>query len=503
MERVAVMLGWMMVAAAAVWLRFDDLAERPFHADEATGARITAMRMETGGGKFDPKHYHGPLLGDLAIPLCRARGEDGWKGMSKGTLRLLPACAGVLLVCAPLFWRRVFGDPAALLAGAFLAVSPLLVYYSRMFIHEMLLALLGVLALAAMTRGPRPVAAGILIGLMYATKESFAISMIAWTGAALLTAALAPGVWKGEVVTGFALRWWRPFLTAAALAVAVAMVFYTGFLTYPRGAVDAVMTFFVYETVEGHDKPWFWYAELLAWPGKSGGVWWFGTPLVVLALAAFGWSFSNSGRLARQRDLVRFMAFSAAGHVAIYSVFAYKTPWLACLPWAHVCLLAGFSLAALPDRRVWQWGAVFAVGLLVCIPLWRQARMACGRLASDDRNPYAYVPTRRDVERLESWIQQLRAKAAPGSADTAAVVGNDYWPLPWYLRDFDQVGYWQEPPADLEKMAFVFAMPGAARETGARLADTHMGVPRGLRAEVPLMAHVRKDIWEKWMEVEP
>lgn len=503
MERVAVMLGWMLVAAAAVWLRFDELAARPFHADEATGARITAMRMESGGGKFDPKHYHGPLLGDLAIPICRARGEDGWREMTKETLRLLPAGAGVLLVFAPLFWRRLFGDPAALLAGAFLAVSPLMAYYSRMFIHEMLLTLFGVLALAAMTRGPRPVAAGVLIGLMYATKESFAISMIAWTVAALLTAALVPGVWKREVVTAFAFRWWRPLLTAGLLALGVAMVFYTGFLTHPRGAVDAVKTFFVYETVEGHDKPPLWYAELLAWPRKSGGVWWFETPLLVFALVAFGASFSNKGRLSRHRHLVRFLAFSAAGHFVIYSLFAYKTPWLACLPWAHVCLLAGFALAALPECRRWQWGAVVAAILLVGTPLLRQTRMACGRLSSDERNPYAYVPTRRDVERLDEWIRQLRAKAGPEGTDAAAVVGNDYWPLPWYLRDFAKVGYWQEPPAGLEKMAFVFAMPAASHETGARLTDTHTAVPRGLRAEVPLMVHVRNDIWEKWMEVEP
>ena len=505
MERAVVMLGWMLVAAAAVWLRFDDLAARPFHADEATGARIAAMRMESDGGKFDPKHYHGPLLGDLAIPICRARGENGWREMTKETLRLLPAGAGVLLVLTPLLWRRVFGDPAALMAGALLAVSPLLVYYSRMFIHEMLLALFGVLALAAMTRGPRPVAAGILIGLMYATKESFAISMIAWTGAAMLTAALVPGAWKRDAACAFAARWWRPVLTAGVLALAVAMFLYTGFLSHPRGAVDAVRTFFVYETVAGHDKPLLWYLELLAWPRKSGGVWWFETPVLILALAAFGTSFAGSGRLARHRHLVRFLAFSAAGHFAIYSLIAYKTPWLACLPWAHVCLLAGFALAAVPETaRRWQVGAaVVAVVLLAVVPLMRQARMASGRLSSDERNPYAYVPTRRDVERLDEWISQMRAKAAPGTADTAAVVGSDYWPLPWYLRSFEKVGFWQEPPAGLEAMAFVFAMPGVSQETGGRLSESHVAVPRGLRAEVPLMVHVRRDIWDKWMEVEP
>lgn len=496
-----VILGWILVVVAGAWLRFDGLGERPFHADEATGARITAMRMETGGARFDPKHYHGPLLGDLAIPICHARGEDTWEEMRKETLRLLPAGAGLLVVFVPLFWRRVFGDPAALVAGACLAVSPLLVYYSRMFIHEMLLVLFGMLVLAALTRGPRPLAAGVLTGLMFATKESFAISLIAWTGAAVLVVAMEPRWWRREVVLQFARQWWRPFLTASAAAGVTALFCYTGFLTHPRGALDAVRTFFVYETVDGHDKPIWWYFELMAWPKKSGGMWWFETVPAVLALVAFGGTFISGSGLQARRCLVRFVAFAAAGHFAIYSLIAYKTPWLACLPWAHACLMAGWAVAWLPDRM--RLAAAAVITLLCAIPLGWQAHVAAGRLSSDERNPYAYVPTRRDVERLETWLGQLRAVADPGTAETAAVVGASYWPLPWYLRSFEKTGYWLAAPNGLEKIAFVFAMPESADATGALLADTHVPVPRGLRAGVPVILHVRKDVWGKWMEVEP
>lgn len=502
MERLLVILGWVLVAAAAAWLRFDGLGERPFHADEATGARITATRMETGGARFDPKHYHGPLLGDLAIPLCHARGEDSWRAMRKETLRFLPAGAGLLLVFVPLFWRRLLGDPAALVAGACLAASPLLVYYSRMFIHEMLLVGFGMLALAALTRGPRVLAAGVLIGLMFATKESFAISMIAWTCAAVAVAAMEPRWWRREVAVGFVSTWWKPALTASAVAAVTALLCYTGFLTHPRGALDAVRTFFVYETVDGHDKPLWWYLDLLLWPSKSGGMWWFETIPAVFALLAFGGTFVSGSALHARRHLVRFVAFGAAGHFAIYSLFAYKTPWLACLPWAHVCLLAGWAVAGVPERlHRFRLPAAAVIALVCAIPLGRQARAAAGRLSSDERNPYAYVPTRRDIERLESWLAQLRAVAAPGTADTAAVIGSDYWPLPWYLRSFEKTGYWRTPPDVLGNIAFVFAMPDAADVTGVLLADSHVPLPRGLRAEVPVILHVRKDVWDKWMEV--
>ena len=105
-RKIVIIACWASVIAVGAFLRFDQLSSRPFHCDEATGADIVARRMETGNSQFDPQHFHGPLQSSLAIPLCRARGETRWQTMTKGTLRLLPATAGCLLVLLPWFWRR-------------------------------------------------------------------------------------------------------------------------------------------------------------------------------------------------------------------------------------------------------------------------------------------------------------------------------------------------------------------------------------------------------------
>jgi uncharacterized protein (TIGR03663 family) len=126
-----IMICWFAVIGSGAVLRFEQLGKRPFHADEATGARLTAARMESGDYHFDPVHYHGPLLSRLAIPLCQVRGESRWQEMTKTGPRLLTAIAGSLLLLVPLLWRRRFGDAPPLLAAALLATSPLLVYYSR------------------------------------------------------------------------------------------------------------------------------------------------------------------------------------------------------------------------------------------------------------------------------------------------------------------------------------------------------------------------------------
>lgn len=491
-------IGWILVVATATIMRLEDLGDRPFHADEATGARITARRMESGGANFDPKHYHGPLLADLTMPLCRARGENGWLEMTKTTPRLVSALAGILLVLLPLAGVRRFGHAPMLAAAALLATSPLLVYYSRMFIHEPLLVLFGMAAMFSLAGGSRWGGAGFLTGLMFAVKETFAISMIAWSAAAVLLVLEN----RRHITFEFVGDTWRahrrPFLLSLGAFLATWIFFYTDALRHPRGLVDSVRTFFVYETVEGHDKPFGYYLQLLAWPVKSAGRWWFGTPVLLLALVAYAGTFLRRDMSENTRHCIRFLAYSAAAHWLIYSLIGYKTPWLACLPWAQVCLLAGFAVCLVRQSLP----AIAVAGALLAGTLFtqfQQARMACGRLSSDARNPFAYVPTQRNVERLEEWLDELKLALPGGSLEPALVIGRDYWPLPWYLRGMEKTGWLAEATPDVATMPLVFAMPGAAATLTDQLAATHTALPRGLRAEVPLMMYLRNDLWELWM----
>lgn len=495
MTRIALIIAcWIAVIGAGVFLRFEQLSPRPFHADEATGARITSARMESGDYRFDPFHYHGPTLSSFAGVLCKLNGENRWSEMTKTPPRVLTAIAGSLLVLVPLLWRRRFGDGPMLLAAALFATSPLLVYYSRMFIHESLLVLFGMLALVLLIRAPRFGIPGVFVGLMFATKESFAITMLAWMGAAVLI------VLENRKQLGRA--WWIcawkdyriPFAASVITAALVSGYFYTDGFRQPGGAIDAVRTFFVYETVDGHDKPFGWYFGLLVLPAKSGGVWWFGTPVVLLALLGFASSF----RRPEGRFVIRFIAYAAVGHFAIYSLIAYKTPWLACLPWAHVCLLAGFAVAGFSSDRPWMKTALCLLVVVALVTQFHQSRQATGRFASDDRNPFAYVPTRNDMENLEPWLKQLQQIAPGHTLEPVGVIGADYWPLPWYLRSFGKIGYWPEPSADLTQLPLVFAMPEAGAAVLNQLQQTHTPLPRGLRAGVPVVLFVKNDIWNAW-----
>lgn len=494
---------WLGVLAVAAFLRLDQLAVRPVHCDEATGARLLAKRMESGRAQFDPTHFHGPLQSLVAEPVCRLRGETTWPSLTQRTLRTAPALAGILTVMLPLLWRRRFGDAPMLLAGAMLAVSPLLVYYSRMFIHETLLGFAGLLALMAILSRPRHGLPGVFLAMVFAAKESVVISMIAW-----LCAGLALALWNHRALTRERLKaaWsvhrWSALWSLLAFVVC-SIAFYSDGFRHPHGVVDSVRTFLIYKTGEGHDQPFHHYLQLLLWPHKSAGIWWFGTPVGLLAAVAVARAFLTTSLRPGTRIAVQFIALGTAAHFMGYGLIAYKTPWLMVFPWIQVCLLAGFAVAdwKVPLRRPVTVGLALTIAF-TGVTQFRQTRFANGRLASDERNPFAYVPTRRNIESVGSWLQQVAAVSPEKSVEPIAVIGNGYWPLPWYLRQFHTIGYWAEPPTDLARFPVVFAVPETESAVTANLTSTHTPLPRGLRANVSITLYLRNDIWQAWMQAD-
>jgi uncharacterized protein (TIGR03663 family) len=510
-QRIPILILWSAVMLLASFLRLDDLSHRPMHADEATGARILAERLESGDYAFDPTHFHGPLLSLAAFPVARMKGEDTWAELKTLTLRLVPAIAGTLLVLTPLLWLRFIGQAGALAAAGLLATSPILVYYSRMFIHESLLALTALIALPFLLcfiRRPSLASGaitGMFVGLMWASKETFVITAFAWGVAALcygwfLEMSSRQGGLK-KLVQAYA----RPLMLLTGTAILTTFLFYTDFMTRPSGAFDAIRTFFVYETVAGHDKPFLYYSKLLLWPKVStAGLWWEGA-VALLAITAILIA-SRQQKASQNPDrmgLIAFLGIATFIQFLVYSMIAYKTPWLMLVPWAHACVLAACLFAPYGSLKPVIKGA--AVGILLVCLAWQlqQSVKATGRFETDSRNPYAYVPTMADAEKLENWLIELNRAIAPETLSPIAVVGTGYWPLPWYLRTFEAVGYWASPDASLSGMSVIIAMPQQFDATNQLLEASHVALPRGLRRDSPVMVYLRKDIWNRWMEASP
>src|ERR1051325_719100 len=129
----------LLLGAAA--FRLPRLDVRPMHADEAILADKFGTLLATGKYPYDPREYHGPVLAYLAWIPAHLTGRASYAVLTETTLRLAPAIAGVLLALSALLLAPAIGGTAAIAASALLAVSPVMVYYSRYFIPEIPLAL--------------------------------------------------------------------------------------------------------------------------------------------------------------------------------------------------------------------------------------------------------------------------------------------------------------------------------------------------------------------------
>lgn len=483
-RRIFIITSWIVILCLGASLRLYELSNRPMHADEATGAKILAERLEDKQYTFRPHHFHGPMLSFSSMPLAKIRKESKWQELSKNTLRLSPVIAGCLLLLTPLLWIHRFGQGPALASAALLASSPLLIYYSRMYIHETWLTLFALLGVAAIYRfAHKPgiliaLVSGVLIGLMYATKETFIITLISWVIALGIAAFV-----KREI--GY-----KPSVSIALVALLAlsamltATFFYSDNFRSLQGAFDAIKTFFIYETTPGHEKGFFYYFHLLLWPKRTHGFWWTELAIALFALiAAF---------IHRKQPVVLFLSVATSVHLLLYSLISYKTPWLMLVPWAHACLLAGYVFYKVKKRFLMPIICCFimAIGYQSYVGLQLSTRAS-----NHASNPYAYVPSSRDIETLEVWLGKL--PIAP--QETLAVIGSSYWPLPWYLRNFENLGYYPTAISPMQNNAIVFAMPSEVQQADMLLSRTHTKLLRSIRSNVALTVYLRNEIWEAWI----
>jgi len=176
-------LAGLLAVAGALALRVPNLSNRPLHNDEAVNAVKAAELWQHGRYVYDPDEYHGPALHYVtAAFLWLSRAPDA-DHINDATLRYAPVAFGVGLILLLLLFADGLSRHALAWAALFIAVSPAMVFYSRYFIHEMSLVFYTALTFGAgwryiQTRRPVwAVLAGAGVGLMFATKETFVITL--------------------------------------------------------------------------------------------------------------------------------------------------------------------------------------------------------------------------------------------------------------------------------------------------------------------------------------
>jgi uncharacterized protein (TIGR03663 family) len=465
----------------AFWLRTHELARRPMHADEANQAVKLGELIDAGRYAFDPRDHHGPTLYYAALPIAWLRGEHSLSQLTETTVRLVPAIFGTIAVGVLVLLAAPLGRWPALAAGAFLAVSPPAVYYSRYFIQETLLVAFTLAAFTCARAWWRSglmrwaAATGVCVGLMQGTKASAPLFIVA----ALVALFVARMISRDSPAnTPDAAR--NPFLAPAILTVlaafATAALLYSSFGTNPGGVGDAVAAytnafsrFGADAAPTGHEKPWWYYLRLLGWFREGGLVW---HQVAFSTLAAGGVIVA----LVRRDAFLRGVAIYALAITAVFSLFAYKTPWHAVHLVPGFALLAAAALAALAHGLVGRVAGAF-LALLVIATQLQQTRLVAFQRPADRRNPYAYVHSSADVLKYRPLAQAAVARTPD---QPVRVISEEYWPLPWYLRGLPRVGFYSTPPDDCDG-ALVITSSTQADAVRSRLRGTYRESFLGLR----------------------
>jgi uncharacterized protein (TIGR03663 family) len=445
---------FIVLSLLALAVRLPQLGVRPMHTDESINAYITGQLLAGENFHYDPQDRHGPLLFAVAEPLVKLLGAKSFPDLTETELRLVPVLVGSATILLFGAGVEMFGLIPCLVAALLFAFAPLPVYYNRYFIHETLFvaATLGLILAVGRIFGWRnskkiaaaeqvgPTAkgvatrsaiiaaalAGLCAGLLLACKETSVIHFFALGVAVLCVLFLPP-------------REKFPPLKIMALSSGVfCFVTITLFTWFGRNwgvftdLLRAVPHFVARAGGQGHEKSFGYYFHLL-------------DPMLVLTIVAVGGGYAAiCDAVTGLRKSHLLLIIYGMLVFFIYSAIPYKTPWLALNIWLPLALACGFGVEAFCDLvkgAAGRWMVAFAVMFLLAM-LAAQTKQFVFDQPADEKNPYAYAHTVEDLLRLPPRLAEL-ARAENLPQPRVAVIAADAWPLPWYLRKFSNVGYWQ------------------------------------------------------------
>jgi uncharacterized protein (TIGR03663 family) len=438
------------------------------HTDETVNAYILGQALAGRPFIYDPQDRHGPALAALALPLARMRGVKAFSDLTESSLRLTTVLAGSVTILLFGAAAEMFGFAPCLIAALLFAGAPLPLYYDRYFIHEPIFAAATFGLLLAGWRAwqrrstTQAALAGVCAALMLTSKETAVLHFFA-----LAVAAVVFWSWnlRGKFPGGG--RRLKVVLVATVAFLLLSVLLFTWFGRNWKALaalLQAVPKFLARAHGEGHEEP-FWYYFRLITGGWSGGV--------IFILACTG-LFQTARK--RSPSPYRFLAFYALFISTVYSLIPYKTPWLALNFWLPVTLFAGLAVESLwrmagtyPALRRPMRIVCILVGAVAAALIVHDTRLRVFVSPADEANPYAYAHTSEDLLGLPAEIERLTRQNGI-AAPRIAVIASDPWPLPWYLRRYAEVGFWQ-PGQQPGKADFYITSTEAAGQYGELLKD--------------------------------
>ena len=493
-------IGILTLAAA---LRVALLDIKPPHFDEGVNGWFADQMTRSGYFRYDPTNYHGPLHFYAVFLSQTLFGRNLW------ALRLPAVVASLLAVWSMLRFQEHFGALAARVAALAMAVSPAYVFYGRYSIHESWMVffsavfLWGVLGL--WEKGERRFLFALLVAAsgMILTKETYALHI----GSFFLA---GPVLWLWQKLLpshpGLPLarqQWtWKDLMTGAAIALFAIVFFYSGtFLDFQAlsGLYEAFAAW-LHTGVEaaGHEKKiyqigplnYYWVALMARyeWPALLG----LGLCLRYIA--------PSDARL-------RYLAVYGCGVLVAYSLIPYKTPWcIISILWPFYLIL-GSGMAVPAAQSVRQLVYVlprFVVAISLAASVFLCVRLNFFRF-TNEKEPYVYVQTFPEIETLTKPLLEMARKDPRYYHVHGQILLDSYYPLPWMLGDFTQIGYYKkEEPPEAYDTDFVVAQKNEMEKIESGLVGEYYKRTFRLRdSQEECVVYFRRKTFEGWFKGAP
>jgi uncharacterized protein (TIGR03663 family) len=479
------------VTLVALLARFVELGTRIAHQDESRVAYWAYRYMENGVYEYRPI-VHGPFLTIVNGNLF------GVFGASDFTMRAVVALLGGLLPLTALLFRERLRDSETIAVALFLAFNPVLLYYSRFYRNDLLLAgfmlaAFGFFVRAYDDRRPAYLYAGTAIfALAFTTKENALVYPVTWAGAAVLLwdhrlfaerageRGLLVAVWERLRRTGRGIvNWGHHFALAVVEFFAIVVFFYaprntdrlpnndTPGLYEALGAPTLLPAVvgeatlgswdkFVDQWGGGNEESYLGAAKSL-WPVVESGA------IVLVALAILGFvvdRYAND----RPRDAVAFASYwgfaSALGYpVIVDNPFPWEVIHIAVplvIPAAvGLALVARLGLESITDGDAVSATAAALVLLVLTAQVGATAvSTAYTDPQSDDNELVQYAQSSSEMKPLLNELRRVvqsndgidvlyygeEFNSGDESAHDVAPAGNGWFarlPLAWYIETYE------------------------------------------------------------------
>ncbi len=522
---------WVFIFSLALLLRLPYLNHRPMHTDEAVHALKFADLLETGTYHYDANEYHGPTLNIFTLLPAYLRGQTNLAEIDETTLRLVPVFFGVMLVLILALFSPLIGRTAALASALWITISPAQVYFSRYYIQEILfvfftfLLIIAVFRYALHKRVLWSLLAGCALGWLHATKETDILVLAAMVAAGLavwfylnrskilawpkeiLSMENRKSINSGQAKLSINKLHMLLFLLSAAVSSAV-------FFTSLQGWFDSFRTYGVYfQRGAGatlHIQPWYYYLQLLFFhqpvgcPLSTEG--WILPFAFIGVIQSFRRSSPNNAKL--YKGLRLFLVFFTFALALILFAIPYKTPWNILTVHAELLILAGIGLDDLATMMKKNRGIIIGLVVIAFGMMTKQALSLNHRYDCHPCNPWVYAHPGADVAEITHAVEKATSVAEGQQTFIQVIVpGHEYWPLPWTLRRFTHIGWYDHVDEYTPAAPIILIAP--QEEAGLIHKLYHSPPPgerflylplwreyRELRPGVEIRGYVRKDIWE-------